>query len=208
MMASSTRELLEAHPEAWDSAVSPQFMKSCKAGKITTNQFGFWLVQKHSVSVRFADFRSSLKFKATLPGIDRLVGSEDAQEECVWLKAQAEERSFCLPSIVHPGCQPYHNFLEEVADQPYAVHAVTLWAIERANQQAWSIHMPLAQPYQAFAEQRYGNENFELYVARLALVADAALRAANIQDKQEAEAAFERVCELEANFWQMAYSAP
>ena len=36
--------------------------------------------------------------------------------------------------------------------QPYAVHAVAFWAIERAYQEAWNSHIPMAQPYQTYAE--------------------------------------------------------
>ena len=40
--------------------------------------------------------------------------------------------------------------------QPYAVHAVAFWAIERAYQEAWNSHMPMAQPYQTYAEVGWG----------------------------------------------------
>ena len=32
------------------------------------------------------------------------------------------------------------------------MHAVAFWAIERAYHEAWSSHMPMAQPFQQYAE--------------------------------------------------------
>ena len=44
-MASSARELVQAHEEAWRGAVSHKFLEECKAGTVGENQFDAWLVQ-------------------------------------------------------------------------------------------------------------------------------------------------------------------
>ena len=49
-MASSARELVGAHGQAWPAAVSHRFLEDCKAGTIGENQFDAWLVQVGSSS--------------------------------------------------------------------------------------------------------------------------------------------------------------
>ena len=44
-MASSTRELLQAHEAAFRAAVTSNFLVECKDGSIGANQFDAWLVQ-------------------------------------------------------------------------------------------------------------------------------------------------------------------
>ena len=45
--------------------------------------------------------------------------------------------------------------MDGASKQPYAVHAVAFWAIERAYNEAWGSHMAgMAQPYRTYAEVR------------------------------------------------------
>jgi len=60
-------------------------------------------------------------------------------------------------------------------------------------------------PYTEFAK-RWGNPGFTEYADILASQADAALADASAATQTQAEAAFLRVSELEAAFWQMAFA--
>jgi thiaminase/transcriptional activator TenA len=63
----------------------------------------------------------------------------------------------------------------------------------------------MPEPYSEFAD-RWGNPGFTDYVRLLAAQADAALAVADPATQAKAEAAFLRVAELEAAFWQMAFA--
>jgi thiaminase/transcriptional activator TenA len=73
--------------------------------------------------------------------------------------------------------------MENCSKQPYAVHAVVFWAIERAYNESWSKHTPgMAEPYRTYA-QRWGSEGFSAYVGQLEALADEALAAASSAER-------------------------
>jgi thiaminase len=134
-----------------------------------------------------------------------LAGLGALQDELLWFEAKAAERSLDLATPPQPTCQRYCEFMASLAIQPYAVQATVLWAIEYAYNQGWQLPGPMPAPYTEFAD-RWGNPSFTDYVGLLSAQADAVLVTASTDIQAQSEAAFLRVAELEAAFWQMAFA--
>lgn len=201
-------ELLARHPTAWASAVQHPFLQECKAGTIGENQFDAWLVQDYFFARAFTRFHAAALAKAPYRCFDLLLAGLGAmKDELLWFQGLIQQRSLHLDCPAHPVTQRYLAFMEGASKQPYAVHAVAFWAIERAYNEAWGSHMQgMAQPYRTYAE-RWGSAAFGEYCKGLEREADQALREGSEQERRQAEALFLEVCSLEREFWQMAYTA-
>ncbi|KAL4437276.1 hypothetical protein ABPG75_004415 [Micractinium tetrahymenae] len=206
--ASTCAELLARHPGAWASAVTHPFLQECKAGTIGENQFDAWLVQDYFFARAFTRFHAHALAKAPYESFDLLLAGLGAmKDELLWFQDLIKQRGLHLDCPAHPVTQRYLTFMEGASKQPYAAHAVAFWAIERAYNGAWGSHMEgMAQPYRTYAE-RWGSAGFGEYCRGLERQADAALQAASEQERRQAEALFLEVCDLEREFWQMAYTA-
>lgn len=206
--AATCAELLARHPAAWASAVEHPFLQECKAGTIGETQFDAWLVQDHFFARAFTRFHAHALAKAPYPNFDLLLGGLGAMKaELLWFQDLIMQRGLHTDCPEHPVTRRYLTFMDGASKQPYAVHAVAFWAIERAYNEAWGSHMAgMAQPYRTYAE-RWGSAAFGEYCRGLELQADEALQAASEPERRQAEALFLEVCDLEREFWQMAYTA-
>ncbi|EDX86818.1 TENA/THI-4 family [Synechococcus sp. PCC 7335] len=198
--------LLSNHPQAWQSATVHPFLQNCQQGTITPNQFNTWLVQDYLFVTEFTRMAAQLLAAAPVPHFDTLLSGLTAiKDELLWFQAKATERSLSLSVARQPTCQTYCQFMRSQATQPYAIQAVTFWAIELAYNQGWQTHRPMPEPYTEFAD-RWGSPDFTKYVRLLEQQADSALAAASPTEQEQAEQNFLKVAKLEEDFWQMAFS--
>lgn len=206
-MPLTCQSLLQAHPTAWHSATTHPFLTGCQSGTLHPAQFNTWLVQDFLFVKDFTRMVGRVLGAAPDDHIDGLLAGLGAlKDELLWFEAKAAERSLNLSTAPQPTCQRYCEFMGGLATQPYAVQATALWAIEYAYNQGWQLPGPMPEPYTEFAD-RWGNPGFTDYVHLLAAQADAALATASPEFVAQAEAAFLQVADLEAAFWQMAFTA-
>ena len=118
----------------------------------------------------------------------------------------AAQRGFTLQADPLPACQAYLDFLAHCCTLPLAVQAPVFWAIERVYNEGWSCHRPMSSEYEPFAE-RWGNAGFTQYVDALEKIADKEVARASPSQQSCVHAMFLKVCELEIDFWNMAYDA-
>ncbi|MBD2230435.1 TenA family transcriptional regulator [Phormidium tenue] len=206
-MPLTCQSLLQAHPAPWDSATTHPFLAGCQSGTLHPAQFNTWLVQDFLFVKDFTRMVGRVLGAAPDDHIDGLLAGLGAlKDELLWFEAKAAERSLNLSTSPQLTCQRYCEFMASLAARPYSVQATALWAIEYAYNQGWQLPGPMPEPYTEFAD-RWGNPGFTDYVHLLAAQADAALAIASPEVQAQAEAAFLQVADLEANFWQMAFTA-
>ena len=206
-MPLTCQSLLQAHPTAWHSATTHPFLTGCQSGSLRPDQFNTWLVQDFLFVKDFTRMVGRVLGAAPDGDIDGLLAGLGAlKDELLWFEAKVAERSLNLSTSPQPTCQRYCEFMAGLATQPYAVQATALWAIEYAYNQGWQLPGPMPEPYTEFAD-RWGNPGFTDYVHLLAAQADAALATASPEVQAQAEATFLQVADLEAAFWQMAFTA-
>jgi thiaminase/transcriptional activator TenA len=198
--------LLKTHRQAWTKATVHPFLTSCKEGTIQPNQFNTWLVQDFLFVQDFTRMLGRTLAAAPDAHLDTLLGGMVAlKDELQWFQSKAAERDLDLNTPQLTTCQRYSEFMASLAVTPYPVQATALWAIEYAYNQGWQLPGPMPEPYTEFAD-RWGNPGFTEYVDLLAAQADAALAETGEETQTQAEAAFLRIAELEAAFWQMAFA--
>ena len=206
-MPLSCQSLLESHPARWESATTHPFLTGCHQGTLQPAQFNTWLVQDYQFVKAFTRMVGRVLAAAPDDHLDVLLAGLGAlKDELLWFEAKAAARSLNLATPLQPTCQRYCEFMASLAIQPYPVQATALWAIEYAYNQGWQKPGPMPEPYAEFAD-RWGNPGFTDYVHLLAAQADAALATASTDGQGQAEIAFLRVADLEADFWQMAFDA-
>ncbi|GAB4813804.1 hypothetical protein N2152v2_000850 [Parachlorella kessleri] len=162
------------------------------------------MVQDYLFVREFVRFAALVLSKAPPENFDVLLGGLGAlKDELAWFQDVAKDRNLSLDAKSHANCQQYIQFMTNCSKQPYPVAAVAFWAIERAYHEAWSKHCPMKEPYHTFG-QRWGSAAFGAYVEALGLQADEALEQGTAAQRDEAEVAFLKICELERGFWDMA----
>ncbi|NJL44756.1 MAG: TenA family transcriptional regulator [Leptolyngbyaceae cyanobacterium SM2_3_12] len=205
-MPFSCQFLLHTHGEAWQRATVHPFLTQCQAGTLQPAQFNTWLGQDYLFVKDFTRMVGRLLGAAPDAHLDTLLSGLGAlKEELLWFEAKAAERGLDLKIPRQLTCQRYCDFLASLAVWPYPVQATALWAIEYAYNQGWQLPGPMAPPYDEICH-RWGNPGFTDYVTVLAAQADQALGTASAEVQAAAEAIFLRVADLEADFWQMAFS--
>ncbi|HIK44222.1 MAG TPA: TenA family transcriptional regulator [Leptolyngbyaceae cyanobacterium M65_K2018_010] len=205
-MPLTCKSLLQTHTEAWQRATVHPFLTGCQQGTLQPSQFNTWLVQDYLFVKDFTRMVGRVLAAAPDPHLDALLaGLVALKDELLWFQAKATERQLDLNTPRQGSCERYCEFLASLAPAPYPVQATALWAIEYAYNQGWQLPGPMPAPYTEFAD-RWGNPGFTDYVNLLAAQADGALATANESTQTQAERAFLRVAELEAAFWQMAFT--
>jgi formylaminopyrimidine deformylase / aminopyrimidine aminohydrolase len=204
-MTSTCQQLLQIHPQKWQSATVHPFLAQCKTGDIQPTQFNTWLVQDYLFVVEFTRMAARLLAAAPVQHFDGLLSGMIAlKDELNWFRDKAQERELILSAPKQPTCTEYCQFMGDLASSPYAVQATAFWAIEASYNQGWQLPGAMPDPYTEFAD-RWGNPGFSEYVKLLEQQADQALRSASEAEQQQAESAFLEVARLEKAFWQMAY---
>jgi formylaminopyrimidine deformylase / aminopyrimidine aminohydrolase len=206
-MTISCAGLLQKHREAWHQATVHPFLTGCQQGTIQPAQFNTWLVQDYLFVKAFTRLVGRGLGAAPDEHLDALLGGLVAlKDELLWFQEKATERGLDLNTPRQPTCEQYCDLMGRLAWEPYPVQATALWAIEYAYNQGWQRPGPMPSPYTEFAD-RWGNPGFTDYVKILADQADEVLAVASDHTQAQAEAAFLRVANLEAAFWQMAFTA-
>jgi len=207
MMSLTCQSLLTTHASQWKTAITHPFLDQCRAGTIKPQQFNTWLVQDYLFVAEFTRMQAQVIRKAPISHLDILLaGITTIKDELNWFRDKAKERQLNLQTSRQTSCEDYCALMAALESQPYAVHAVALWAIELAYNQGWQKPGPMPEPYTEFAN-RWGNSEFTDYVKRLADQADESLANAPMIVQQQAEATFLQIATLEQAFWQMAFSA-
>jgi thiaminase/transcriptional activator TenA len=201
-------DILSHYQDEWKGAVTHRFLTAVQDGTIQAQQFDAWLVQDGLFAREFTRFQAHALAKAPVAHFDLLLSGMGAlQDELRWFADLTRKRGLSLEVAPSNTCSKYITFMANCAKQPYACHAVALWAIEKAYHDAWHTHMPgMPAPYHHYAE-RWGSLAFGDYVDALQRQADEALAAASAAERQEAEALFVQVCGLEREFWSMAFGS-
>ena len=200
------KSLLVKHKPAWDLAARHPFLDNCKSGAIQPGQFNAWLVQDYLFVTVFTRMAARLLSVAPVAHFDVLLAGLSAlKDELNWFREKAAERRLKLNTPMQESCRRYGQFMEDMAQEPYAVQAAAFWAIELAYNQAWQLPGQMAKPYDEFAE-RWGNPGFTEYVNLLEKQADEALAAVGTEIEKRAEQVFLEVAELEREFWEMAFA--
>ena len=119
--------------------------------------------------------------------------------ELGWFEGLASERGVGLDAEPAPDAVAYLSYLTELSGAPYPVAMTGMWAVELAYLEAWRGALGGAERYAAVIEH-WANDEFAVFVERLAAVADRELGAA-LDHHEAAEVAFRRVLEHEARFW-------
>jgi formylaminopyrimidine deformylase / aminopyrimidine aminohydrolase len=201
------QQLLKKHEHLWHEATVHPFLEGCKKGTITPEQFNTWLVQDYQFVIEFTRMLARILSIAPRHHFNVLLGGLNAlQDELNWFQVKATERNLSLDVPKQPTCEAYSQFMENLAQTPYAVQATALWAIELAYNQGWQLPGPMPEPYTEFAD-RWGNPGFTDYVKLLEKQADEVLAPGSKHLHKEAEQALITVAQFEKAFWQMAFTA-
>ncbi len=201
----SPGELISRHQGLWQAATRHPFLEGVREGTLPQDAFRRWLVQDYHF-VRGL-LRAQAYVLAAAPRPDQRVlaaGLVGLVDELDWFEAHARSRELDLQAPLHPACQAYVEFLWGLQQAPYAAQITALWACERAYLDAWTGALPGAAEYREFVEH-WTHPGFADYVAGLEACARRALEGASASEQQSAEAAFRRVAEYEAAFWEMTW---
>lgn len=198
-------ELLSMHVDQWQGATQHQFLRECGGGVVAPDAFRTWLAQDFLFVREFSRMVARAVGVADDEHLNALMAGISAlREELQWFQEQAEEMAVPLNVDKQQSCQQYCNFLASLADDPYVVQAVAIWAIEYVYNFAWQQAMPVPEPYTQFAE-RWGSTDFSLFVQILEKQADEALESATEEQMDRVHEVFSQICEYEIDFWDMAY---
>lgn len=202
------QDLIDRHPQLWQSATRHPFLDACQSGTIRPEQFDTWLTQDYQFVVEFTRFLANVLACAPVEHFDVLLGGLVAiKDELNWFREKVSERGLNLQTDKHPACEEYTQHLASWGVKPYPVQATALWAIELSYNQGWQLPGQMTAPYDEFAD-RWGNTGFTEYVKLLERQADESLQTASESVQQQADAVFREVARLEREFWQMAFASP
>ncbi len=200
-----TEEFIERHPEAWREATRQPFLDGVREGTLPIEAFETWLVQDYLFVDDLRVFQSRLLARSPRVAQAAIAGGLVALvEELDWFEKQAERAGLELDAPRHPTTEAYRDFMAGLEEKRYPTGIVALWAIERAYLEAWRSAAPGHPDYREFVEH-WTVPEFAAYVVALEEAADAALKEASAEEREEAEQAFLGVARLERDFWEMAY---
>ena len=167
--------------------------------------FGTWLVQDYLFVGDLGGFQARLLARS--PGVTQAAiagGLVALVDELGWFEKQAEHVGLELDAVRRPTTEGYRDFMAGLEEKRYPAGIVALWAMERAYLEAWQSAAPGHPDYREFVEH-WTVPEFAAYVSALEVAADAALKEASAEEREEAELAFLNTARLERDFWEMAY---
>jgi len=201
----TTEELLDRHATAWRDAIRHPFLDGVRDGDLPAGAFERWLVQDYIVVADMLVFQARLIARSPRRDQGTLIsGLAAAEAELGWFEDQASKWEFPLDAPRHPNNIAYRDFLRGLGDEPYVAGLTALWALERTYLEAWRGVAPGAPDHRPFVEH-WTTPEFAEYVAELERLTEAALGAADGEERRRAEEAFVSVARLERDFWEMAF---
>jgi thiaminase/transcriptional activator TenA len=206
MSESAVASLLATVASEWQAATRHPFLNAVASDTLPQAAFNAWLAQDYLFVGDLLSFQARLLVRA--PRADQAVlisGLLGLESELGWFETHAARAGLPLPDSRHAVTVQYRNLMEELAQQPYGVAVVGLWAIERAYHDAWQSALPGGPNYREFIEH-WTVPAFADYVRGLELAASTALVGMSRDERRLAQLAVTDVARLEAAFWQMAWS--
>ena len=199
-------DLIARHADAWRTATVHPFLDGVRDGSLSRDAFDRWLAQDHLFVGALVRAQAGILAGAPQADMAVLAGGVVALvDELAWFEAIADRRALHLDAMPLSAGREYAAFLLSLPSSPYAVAAVSLWAVERAYLEAWETARPGHDDYKEFVEH-WTVPAFKSYVEELERAADRALAEAVPADRDAAVEAFLTVARHEAAFWQMAFA--
>ncbi|CAA7388978.1 unnamed protein product [Spirodela intermedia] len=207
---------MDKHREMYRRATKHPFVLSIRGGTVDLSSFKRWLEQDYVFVRGFVPFVASVLLKASRESDDEtdmetiLGGMASLYEELSWFRTEAFKWGLPLLDIIpRRANQDYCRFLRslEEPEADYTTTMVALWAIETVYQESFSLCLEdgsKTPPELMETCQRWGNAGFRGYCDSLRRIAERRLEMAQAGIQKNAEAAFERVLELEVSFWDMS----
>ena len=203
--AVTVEALVSRFAEQWRAATRSPFLDAVRDGSLPPHAFAAWLGQDYLFVGDLLVFQSRLVARAPRSAQAVIASGVVALEaELTWFEALAAEHGITQAERLGP-TERYHTLLESLDAAAYTVAGVGLWAVERAYLDAWRSAAPGVDAYRRFVEH-WTVPAFGSYVEGLAAAADQALSVATPDEQADAVATFLQVAQLEADFWQMAWS--
>jgi len=182
----------------WRQATQSPFLESVARGDLAPEAFARWLAQDYLFAGGLLEFQAIVVSKVPRPCHSPLIAGLTALDlELGWFESHAARLKLDLSIEPHPACRRYCDFLLHAAHtSPFAVLLAIVFGVEVSYLAAWSA-LKAAGPYAEFIE-RWSNPAFADYVASLEALAE------RYKDARQ-QAAFNRVLELERDFWRMSW---
>jgi len=193
----TANELVSRHPEEWRTATHHPFLEATRDGSLPTAAFQTWLQQDYVFVADLLRFQAKLLSVAPRSGQRALAGGLAAlEDELGWFENQALRLHLQLDVERHSVTEAYRQRLLSYADD-WASGITALWTGERSYLESWSRVAPSAPEYREFVEH-WTHPEFGAYVRDLETLVDAC---------GADEEAFLVMCELERDFWEMAWNS-
>ncbi|XP_078438619.1 heme oxygenase-like, multi-helical [Wolffia australiana] len=207
---------IDEHRGMYDRATAHPFILNIRDGTIDVSSFKRWLEQDYIFVRAFVPFVASLLLKASRESNEEedveiiLGGMAALHEELRWFKTEAAKWDLLLGNIIPlSATQEYCRFLKglEEPEVNYAMAMVAFWTMETVYQESFSLCLGTGSktpPELLETCLRWGSPSFKIYCASLRRIAERCLDKAQDISLLNAEAVFQRVLQLEVNFWDMS----
>ncbi len=196
------KDLIEGDAELWHAATHHTFLDEVRDGTLAPAAFARWLSQDYHFAVALICTEARALACAPREDLELLVGGIQAMvAELDWFESKASERAIDLDLPLHRTARAYIDYLCALADEPYSVQLIALWALERAYLEGWRTARPGAPAFREFVE-RWTSDAFATYVGALEAAANRAIGRGGNPERE----AFRWVAKYEKDFWEMAYA--
>jgi thiaminase/transcriptional activator TenA len=190
-------DLIARHPEAWRGAVTHPFLDGIRDGTLARRAFDTWLAQDYLFVRDLLSFQARLLAAAPRPAQRVLASGLVALDaELDWFEASAGTRGTNLNPRRHPTTDSYRDAMTRWLQIGIEPALTALWTLERVYLEAWQNAAPGAPEYRSFVEH-WTVPQFSDYVRDLETLA---------VDTPQCESAFLEACNLEKDFWNMAWT--
>ena len=192
--------LRDAHWEGWRRLLEHPFLRRLATGEVAERSVYAWMEQDYRFIEGLLELQAGLVSLA--PRSHRLVlahGLVSIAEDLDWLAVQPIDPG----ASPHPARERYLAFLRLLAQEPYPVSIVSLWAINQTFQDAWTGASPRARPFLDLVE-RWSGPEYYAYMHDLAEIAEEGWLAASEEERGRIHAFLEEILRLEWGSWDMA----
>ncbi len=192
-------KLRDAHWEEWKKLLSHPTLQRLASGAVSERSTYAWMEQNFRFVEGLLAFQAQLLPRA--PRRHRLVlatGLVDIVEDLDWMAIQPIDTE----APPHPARERYLAFLRMLGQEPYPIGMVSLWVMNRAFHDAWSVAPPQAKVFIDLADHWMSPE-FQAYLHDLGEVAEEALERADEGELERINALVEEIIRLEWGIWDM-----